>query len=71
MELTTLLRQTVSQALWPQISRVTILRTDDPFVEAMTAAFRTQRTVRDLPTCHVAGFDIPKALLFTAQKGAA
>lgn len=70
-EFTDLLRQTLSQDMWPKIKRVTVLRTDDPFVEAMASGFHTQRAVLDLQACNVFGFDIPKALVFASTKIAA
>ena len=40
-----LLRRTLGRNMWPHVKRVTVLRTDDPFVEGMTAEFRTKRDV--------------------------
>ena len=70
-QLTNLLRRTLSKDVWPKIKRATVLRTDDPFVDAMTSAFRTQRGVLDLRSCNVFGFEIPKAIVFASKKVAA
>ena len=70
-EVTDLLRRTLSKNAWPKIKRVTVLKTDDPFVVAMTSAFKTQDSVLDLQSCNVAGFDIPKAMVFASKKLAA
>lgn len=70
-EFTTMLRHTLSADIWPKIKRVTVLRTDDQFVDAMTSTFQTQRAVLDLQTRNVFGFEIPKALVFASKKVAA
>lgn len=67
-ELTDVLRRTLSKNVWPKIKRVTVLRTDDSFVNAMTSAFETRKSVLDLQSCNVAGFDIPKAIVFASKK---
>ena len=70
-QLIALMRRVLVQELWPQIKRVTVFRTDDPFVVAMTGAFHTTRTVVDLHSRQVVGFEIPRGVLFTSKKVAA
>src|SRR5688572_30455860 len=43
--LTEWLRREVDQSQWSKISRVTVLRTDDPFVKAINSAFRAKASV--------------------------
>lgn len=70
-DVTDLLRRTLSRNVWHTIKRVTVLKTDDPFVSAMTSAFKTHDQVLDLQSCNIAGFDIPKAIVFASKKLAA
>ena len=70
-QLITLMRRVLAKELWPRIKRVTVFRTDDPFVVAMTAAFHTTRTVLDLHSRQVVGLEIPSGILFTSKKVAA
>ena len=64
------LERVADQDLWSRIIPVTVLRTDDPFVTGMTSRHPT-RSVVDLHALHLQGFEIPKAVLFTARKVAA
>jgi hypothetical protein len=70
-QLTALLRKTLNRRVWPTIKRVTVLRTDDPFVTAMTSAFTTEQGIMDIQSCNVYGFEIPRALVFSSKRGAA
>jgi len=70
-EFVDLLRRTLSKSMWPHVQRVTVLRTDDPFVQGMTSEFHPKRAALFLRSCNLFGFDIPKAVLFTSRKVAA
>ena len=70
-QLTTILRRALGKELWPRIRRATVLRTDDPFVDAMTSAFHTTGSVVELQSRNVIGFEISKGVLFTSKKVAA
>ena len=70
-QLTTLMRRVLAKDLWPRIMRASVLRTDDPFVVAMTAEFHTIRSVVDLHSRQVVGFEIPRGMLFTSKRVAA
>src|SRR5262245_29893256 len=70
-EIVALLRRVMTPEVWPRIDRVTVLRTDDPFVAAVSSAFRTQASEIDLNSYHIAGFDLAKAVLLTSKKVAA
>lgn len=69
-QLITLLRRVGDREFWSRIIFVHPLRTDDPFVTAMTSLHPTQSVV-DLRALHVRDFEIPRAVLFTAKKVAA
>lgn len=70
-EFTESLRNHVEQSQWSRIARTTILRTDDPFVKAMNAAFHTEHSTINLQSCNIFGIDIPKAVLFESKRVAA
>lgn len=69
-QLIALLERVVDRELWSRIFRVAPLRTDDPFVSGMASRHPT-RSVVDLRALELQGFEIPKAVLFTAKKVAA
>ena len=69
-QLILLLRRVADRELWSRVPFVEVLRTDDPFVAAMTAWYST-RSVVDLHALDIQGFEIPKAVLFRAKKVAA
>lgn len=70
-QMTSLLRGVLAKDFWPRIRRITVFRTDDPFVEALTAAFHTTRSVVELQSWQVIGYEIPRGVLFTSKKVAA
>ncbi len=65
------LRESVSELEWPRIARATVLRTDDPFVQAMNAAFRAEHSVINLQSFNISGIDIPRAVLLESKRVAA
>jgi hypothetical protein len=54
-----------------QISRATVLRTDDPFVKALNNAFQARNKAINLVGTNVSGFEIPRAILFDSYRSAA
>lgn len=54
-----------------QISRATVLRTDDPFVKALNNAFQARNKAISLISTNVSGFEIPRAILFDSHRSAA
>jgi hypothetical protein len=70
-QLTESLREKVDKQLWRRIVRVTVLRTDDPFVKALNGAFRAKRYAVNLQSVNVFGVEIPKAILLQSNKVAA
>ncbi len=65
------LRKTVDNTQLPRIARVTVLRTDDPFVRAMNTAFHAERSAMNLQSCNVYGIELPKAVLLESKRVAA
>lgn len=66
-EVTGLLTKNLSRENWPQIYRVTVLKTDDPFVRAMNRSFKAEDSVVDLNTVNVSGVEIPRALVLQSK----
>lgn len=69
-QLVALLESVVDREIWSRVLRVAPLRTDDPFVAGVISRHPT-RSVVDLQALEIQGFEIPKAVLFTAKKVAA
>ena len=69
--LTKLLRETTNESIWNQIIRATILRTDDPFVRAVTNAFSTKNNELNLQSTKISGYDIPRAIVLESQRAPA
>lgn len=70
-DLTESLRQNVDESEWPRIARVTVLRTDDPFVRAMNSSFHAEQSAMNLQSTIISGVDIPRALVFESKRVAA
>lgn len=66
-----LLRERVPESEWPRIARVTVLRTDEPFVRAMNNAVESENKVAYMQSCSVFGVEIPQAVLFQSRRVAA
>lgn len=65
------LRQTLKKSLWPVIARTTVLRTNDPFVQAFTRRYANLQAGSTLQAVSVSGVDIPKAVVVEANRRAA
>ena len=65
------LRQTLKKSLWPVIARTTVLRTNDPFVQAFTRRYTNLQAGSMLQAVSVSGVDIPKVVVFEAKRRAA
>lgn len=66
-----LLRERVPESEWPRIARVTVLRTDEPFVRAMNNAVESENKIAYMQSCSVFGVEIPQAVLFQSRRVAA
>ena len=65
------LRKTLNKAFWPAIARATVLRTDDPFVQAFTQRYPSVHSGLTLQAVSVSGIDLPKAVVVEANRKAA
>lgn len=65
------LRRNVRQSEWRRFLRVTVLRTNDPFVRAMNSRFHAEQSVMNLSSFSVSGIDIPRAVLLESKRVAA
>ena len=65
------LRTDVDRSHWSEIARVTILRTEDPFVRAINRAFTAKGSSLNLQSCYLSGVEIPKAILIESNRVAA
>jgi hypothetical protein len=65
------LRKTLKKSLWPVIARTTVLRTNDPFVQAFTRRYTNLEAGSMLQAVSVSGVDIPKVVVFEAKRRAA
>jgi len=66
-KVTELLAGTVSKKVWQGIGRVTVLRSDDPFVKEMNRSFRAEDTALHLQAVKVSGIDISKAIVLQSK----
>jgi len=55
-------------AVVAQVSRVTVIKTLDPVVNAVTSAFNVSRGSVNLTNCNLHGLIIPSAIIVEAQK---
>ena len=55
---------------WRKILRVTVLRTDDPFVTAMNESLTADQSVLHLHAANVSGVEIPKAIVLQSKAAA-
>lgn len=70
-QVTNTLRKTLSKSLWPVIARATVLRTNDPFVQAFTQRYPAVPFGSTLQAVSISGIDIPKAVVVEANRQAA
>lgn len=62
------IRRTISKELWPSVKGVRVVRTDDPFVTAMTSEYPTRGGVLTLRSCTIEDMEISKALVFVSKR---
>lgn len=68
---TRLLRETLDRRLWSYVTRVSVLPTSDPFVQAMGTRYPTSRAAVELEACSVLGIEIPLGVVVRSRKLAA
>lgn len=71
-EMTTLVREHGDESFWRPLIRITVLKTQDPFVHSVNASMRVSpNEIVTISDATVAGFEIPYALLVRSQSVAA
>lgn len=65
------LRRSLNKSLWPIVARATVLRTNDPFVQAFTQRYPALRSGSTLEAVSVFGIDLPKAVVVETNRQAA
>jgi len=65
------LRKTLSRNLWPAVARTTVLRTNDPFVQAFTQRYQDLSSGSTLQAVIVSGIDLPRAVVVETNRRAA
>lgn len=70
-ELSEVLRKSLKKSLWTAVSRATVLRTNDPFVQAFTQRYSALRSGSTLQAVSVSGIDIAKAVVVETKRQAA
>jgi len=64
IELVNLLKSQLSESSLKQISRLTVLGTQDPFVKAINRAFNVKNSTVSLQPCNIFGIHIENAVVF-------
>jgi hypothetical protein len=67
-QLTALVRVTVSRRVWPTIHRVTVLPTEDPFVNSLNQFVVAHAEPVELHACNIGGIEIASALIFVSKR---
>ena len=71
-EMTEFVREYGDESFWRALSRITVLKTQDPFVRSVNASMRVKRDAMEtIYNANVAGYEIPYALLVHSQNVAA
>jgi hypothetical protein len=65
------LNSSLSDAVRPSVKRVSILKSDDPFVRAMNSTVYAEHSFIDLASTVVGGVEIPRAIVFESKRIAA
>jgi hypothetical protein len=64
------LRRSVDRAYWPSIARTTVLKKDDPFVNAFKQAYSSIKPGATLHSLNIYGIEIPKAVVVESKQAA-
>jgi hypothetical protein len=71
MEVVSHLNSILSDKVRPSIKRVSVLKSDDPFVRAMNSTVPADHSPIDLVSAVVGGVEIPRAIVFESKRIAA
>lgn len=64
-------RKTLPRSLWPAVTRVTVLRSSDPFVQTFIQRYPALHSGSTLQAVSVSGIDLPKAVIVGSNRKAA
>ena len=64
---TDLLRESLPKQVWPSIARVSVLRSDDPFVKGMNNWFKAEDVPLMVQAATVSGVEIPRAIVLQSK----
>lgn len=62
-----LMRESLPKKVWPSIARVSVLRTDDPFVKGMNSWYRAEDAPLMVQSATISGVEIPKAIVLQSK----
>jgi hypothetical protein len=64
------LRRSLDRMYWPSIARTTVLKTDDPFVNAFNRAYSSAKPGATLHSLTISGVELPKAVVVESKQAA-
>jgi len=70
-EIVSQLNSSLSDTVRPWVKRVSILKSDDPFVRAMNSTIHAEHSTIDMASAIVGGVEIPRAIVFESKRTAA
>lgn len=62
-----LMRESLPKKVWPSIARVSVLRTDDPFVKGMNSWYKAEDAPLMVQSATISGVEIPKAIVLQSK----
>jgi hypothetical protein len=62
-----LMRESLSKKVRPSIARVSVLRTDDPFVKGMNSWYKAEDAPLMVQSATISGVEIPKAIVLQSK----
>lgn len=66
--LTKLIREEVARKNWSSILRATVLRTGDPFVQAINRGFSVEKGTLSIQDCNIFGIEVPRAIILESRQ---
>jgi hypothetical protein len=62
-----LMQESLPKKVWPSIARVSVLRTDDPFVKGMNSWYKAEDAPLMVQSVTISGVEIPKAIVLQSK----
>ena len=66
--ITNLIREEVSRKNWSSILRATVLRTGDPFVQAINRGFSVEKVPLSIQDCNIFGIEVPRGIILESRQ---